>query len=73
MERLGHDGGHTCARNLAWQWHSWRAVLEHFHYDTFTLPIDVMGRPEVVFTLDDRALRAMKVGGAMGVEFRRWP
>jgi CubicO group peptidase (beta-lactamase class C family) len=59
---------------LVWQWNSWRAVLEHFHYDTFTLPIEVMGNPEVVFTLDDAGVvRSMKVGGSLGVEFRRRP
>jgi CubicO group peptidase (beta-lactamase class C family) len=57
---------------LVWQWHSFRAVLEHFHYDTFTLPVEVMGRPQVVFRLDDHGgVRAMKVEGRLGVEFRR--
>jgi CubicO group peptidase (beta-lactamase class C family) len=60
----GHDG-------LVWQWHDFRATLEHFHYDTFTLPIDVMEDPEVVFTFDGGAVKGMKVQGSIGVEFRR--
>jgi CubicO group peptidase (beta-lactamase class C family) len=56
---------------LVWEWHDFREVLQHFHYDTFTLPIDVMETPEVVFTLDDGAVTRMKVGGNIGVEFRR--
>jgi CubicO group peptidase (beta-lactamase class C family) len=56
---------------LVWQWNDFRAVLEHFHYDTFTLPIEVMGEPEVVFALDDGAVTGMRVGGKVDVEFRR--
>jgi CubicO group peptidase (beta-lactamase class C family) len=56
---------------LVWQWNDFRAGLEHFHYDTFTLPIEIMGEPEVVFTLDDGAVTRMKVGGNLDVEFRR--
>jgi CubicO group peptidase (beta-lactamase class C family) len=59
------DGG------LVWQWHDFRAPLEHFHYDTFTLPIAVMEDPEVVFTFDGAAVKGMKVNGTIGVEFRR--
>jgi CubicO group peptidase (beta-lactamase class C family) len=58
---------------LVWQWGSFRGVLEHFHFDTFTLPVEVMGRPEVVFTLEGDAVRSMKVGGRLDVEFRRRP
>jgi hypothetical protein len=54
-----------------WLWNDFRAVLEHFHYDTFTLPIEVMGEPEVVFALDDGAVTGMRVGGKVDVEFRR--
>jgi CubicO group peptidase (beta-lactamase class C family) len=56
---------------LVWEWNDFRAVLEHFHYDTFTLPIDVMGAPEVVFTLEGGRVTRMKVGGNLDVEFRR--
>jgi hypothetical protein len=57
---------------LIWQWQDWRAALEHYHYDTFTLPIEKMGQPFVVFTLDAKgAVVCMKVLGEMGVEFKR--
>jgi CubicO group peptidase (beta-lactamase class C family) len=57
---------------LIWQWQSWRAALEHYHYDTFTLPIEKMGEPFVVFTLDAKgAVARMKVLGEMDVEFKR--
>jgi CubicO group peptidase (beta-lactamase class C family) len=56
---------------LVWQWNDFRAVLEHFHYDTFTLPIEVMGEPELVFAQDGGAVARMKVGGKLDVEFRR--
>jgi len=57
---------------LIWHWEGWRAALEHYHYDTFTLPIEKMGEPLVVFTLDAKgAVARMKVLGEMGVEFKR--
>ncbi len=57
---------------LIWQWESWRAALDHYHYDTFTLPIEKMGEPFVVFTLDAKgAVARMKVLGEIGVEFKR--
>jgi len=60
------------AGRLMWQWQQWRAALEHYHYDTFLLPIDDMGVPFVVFTLDAKgAVAGMKVLGEMGVEFKR--
>jgi len=59
-------------RRLVWQWESWRAALDHYHYDTFTLPIEKMGEPFVVFTLDAKgAVARMKVLGEIGVEFKR--
>lgn len=57
---------------LVWHWNRYRAALEHYHYDTFTLPIEIMGKPRVVFTLDAKGTVArMKVLGHMGVEFQR--
>jgi CubicO group peptidase (beta-lactamase class C family) len=57
---------------LVWQWYRWRAAMAHYHYDTFTLPIEKMGQPSVVFTLDAKgAVARMKVLGEMGVEFKR--
>lgn len=58
--------------NLVWKWNRFRAGLEHFHYDTFMLPIEVMSVPQVIFTLDAKGRVArMKVTGHLGVEFRR--
>jgi Domain of unknown function (DUF3471) len=59
-------------RGLVWEWNSFRAPLEHFHYDTFTLDIEIMDNPEVVFKLDESgAVRSMKVLGNLDAEFRR--
>jgi CubicO group peptidase (beta-lactamase class C family) len=57
---------------LVWKWEHWSAVLAHYHFDTFTLPIEKMGNPLVVFTLDAKgAVARMKVLGEMDVEFQR--
>ncbi len=57
---------------LTWNWNRFRAPLTHYQYDTFSLPIEIMGEPHVVFTLDGRgAVARMKVLGNMDVEFRR--
>lgn len=57
---------------LMWQWNRFRAPLTHYHYDTFVLPIEIMGEPRVVFVLDAKGTVArMKVLGAMDVEFQR--
>jgi CubicO group peptidase (beta-lactamase class C family) len=58
---------------LIWQWQGWSAALEHYHYDTFLLPIEEMGKPFVVFTLDAKgAIARMKVvSEEMNVEFKR--
>lgn len=57
---------------LFWQWNRWSAALIHYHYDTFTLPIEKMGAPRVVFTLDAKGgVARMKVLGNVDVEFRR--
>jgi CubicO group peptidase (beta-lactamase class C family) len=57
---------------LVWRWNRFSAKLKHFHYDTFTLPIEMMGEPRVVFHLDAKGTVArMKVLGEMNVEFRR--
>jgi len=57
---------------LFWQWNRWKAALIHYHYDTFTLPIEKMGTPRVVFTLDAKGTVArMKVLGNVDVEFQR--
>ncbi len=59
------------AGELVWQWNDFRKALEHFHYDTFTLPIEIMGEPEVTFLVDRGAVTRMRVGGNMDIEFRR--
>lgn len=57
---------------LVWQWNHWSAELKHYHYDTFTLPIEKMDNPLVVFTLDAKgAVARMKVLGHVDVEFSR--
>jgi CubicO group peptidase (beta-lactamase class C family) len=57
---------------LVWQWNHWSAALEHYHYDTFSLPIEKMDDPLVVFTLDAKgAVARMKVLGHLDVEFTR--
>ncbi len=57
---------------LVWHWNRFTAALAHYHYDTFTLPIEIMGEPRVVFTLDAKGTVArMKVLGGMDVEFQR--
>jgi hypothetical protein len=57
---------------LVWHWNRFTAPLAHYHYDTFTLPIAIMGEPHVVFTLDERGtVKRMKVLGNMNVEFTR--
>jgi hypothetical protein len=57
---------------LVWRWNNFSGPLEHFHHDTFVLPIDIMGVPHVVFTPDaGGTVSRMKVLGKMNVEFRR--
>jgi CubicO group peptidase (beta-lactamase class C family) len=60
------DGG------LHWKWGTFAGELEHFHYDTFTLANDLLGRPEVLFTLDANGnVATMKVLDLMDVEFKK--
>jgi CubicO group peptidase (beta-lactamase class C family) len=57
---------------LVWHWNRWSAALSHYQFDTFTLPIEDMNSPCVVFTLDAKGTVArMKVLGEMNVEFQR--
>jgi CubicO group peptidase (beta-lactamase class C family) len=57
---------------LVWNWNHFTATLTHYQYDTFTLPIEVMGEPHVVFALDAKGMVSrMKVRGNMDVEFER--
>jgi CubicO group peptidase (beta-lactamase class C family) len=57
---------------LVWSWNRFTAALTHYQFDTFTLPIEIMGEPHVVFALDSKGTVArMKVRGNMDVEFQR--
>jgi CubicO group peptidase (beta-lactamase class C family) len=57
---------------LVWSWNRFTAPLTHYQYDTFTLPIEVMGEPLVIFALDAKGTVArMKVRGTLDVEFQR--
>jgi hypothetical protein len=57
---------------LVWGWNRWSAALKHYQFDTFLLPIEKMGEPHVVFTLDSKgAVARMKVLGQLDVEFAR--
>jgi hypothetical protein len=58
--------------SLVWKWSTFTAELEHYHYDTFTAANDVLGSPQVVFTLGtDGEVATMKVLDVMDVEFRK--
>src|SRR5262249_61953761 len=57
---------------LVWSWHDFRAPLAHFHYDTFTLPLEEATYPDVVFALDDEGnVARMRVTGNINVEFTK--
>jgi CubicO group peptidase (beta-lactamase class C family) len=58
--------------DLLWTWNTFRGALEHFHFDVFTLPVEALGGPTVQFAIGpDAQVSGMKVGGALGVEFRK--
>ena len=57
---------------LVWRWSTFRVPLEHYHYDTFTLPLEKAGAPLVTFTLGaDGEVATMRVGGNIDVEFKK--
>jgi CubicO group peptidase (beta-lactamase class C family) len=57
---------------LVWNWNRFTAALTHYQYDTFTLPIEIMGEPHVFFALDaEGTVARMKVRGTLDVEFQR--
>jgi CubicO group peptidase (beta-lactamase class C family) len=65
--RVTFDSG-----RLVWSFNAFRAPLEHYQYDTFFLPLNVLGQPLVRFTTSAAGtVEAMHVGGKMDVEFRR--
>jgi CubicO group peptidase (beta-lactamase class C family) len=57
--------------SLVWQWNDFKARLEHFEYDTFTLPIEAIWGPQVIFTLQGGAVKEMEVTGRIGVTFQK--
>jgi hypothetical protein len=57
---------------LVWSFHSFSGTLDHYQYDTFTLPLNVLGQPLVRFTPGSAgAAVAVHVGGKLDAEFRR--
>ena len=57
---------------LLWKWGTFAGELDHFQYDAFTLTNDLLGRPEVLFTLGaDGEVATMKVLDLMDVEFTK--
>jgi CubicO group peptidase (beta-lactamase class C family) len=57
---------------LLWTFNAFRAPLEHYQYDTFTLPLNVLGLPLVRFTPGAAGpMETVHVGGKLDVEFRR--
>lgn len=57
---------------LVWTWNRFSTPLEHYQYDVFTAPLEVVGSPQIEFDLGtDGAVAALKVFEPMNVEFRR--
>jgi CubicO group peptidase (beta-lactamase class C family) len=57
---------------LVWRWNSFSATLEHFHYDTFALPVPTLGPTRAIFTLDrSGAVTGLKLTGSFNSEFTR--
>lgn len=64
--RVTLEGG-----KLHWQWSSFRVPLEHFHYDTFLLDIEVVSDAPVTFALGaDGEVASMR---ALERDFKRVP
>jgi CubicO group peptidase (beta-lactamase class C family) len=60
------------AGKLVWRWNSFTCPLEHFHYDTFTAKNDVLGDPQIVFTLNANGeVATIQIGGIVGAEFKK--
>ncbi len=57
---------------LVWTFNNFGAPLQHYQFDTFTLPIPVLGRPLVRFTpAPGGTVESLHVGGNLDVEFKR--
>ncbi len=57
---------------LVWAWNQFRTPLDHYQFDEFAAPIDVIGSPHIEFVLNAEGnVSAMKVTDPMNAEFRR--
>jgi CubicO group peptidase (beta-lactamase class C family) len=57
---------------LVWTWNRFSTPLDHYQSDEFTAPLEVIGSPHIVFTLNAEGnASAMKVSEPMNAEFRR--
>jgi CubicO group peptidase (beta-lactamase class C family) len=57
---------------LIWKWSTFTAPLEHFENNTFTVASDLIGRPQLTFTLGpDGAVATMKFHEALEAEFTK--
>jgi CubicO group peptidase (beta-lactamase class C family) len=57
---------------LLWKWSSFASPLEHFEGDIFTVANDVIGRPQLTFTLGPAGeIAGMKFTEALEVEFKK--
>jgi hypothetical protein len=45
--------------------------LDHYQFDTFSLPINILGRPLVSFKGSAGQMETVYVGGKIDIEFRR--
>jgi CubicO group peptidase (beta-lactamase class C family) len=59
-------------RSLVWRWSTFTAEMVHFEKDTFTAVNDVIGNPQVAFTLNkDGDVTAMKFLEVLEVTFQK--
>jgi CubicO group peptidase (beta-lactamase class C family) len=57
---------------LVWRWGNWNGQLVHFHYNTFLLPLPLLGNPEAIFSLNpEGAVDRMRITGEVDLTFRR--
>ena len=57
---------------LVWTWNQFHATLDHYQADEFTAPLQIIGSPQITFTLNaEGGVSAMKVSDPMNAEFRR--
>jgi hypothetical protein len=57
---------------LVWTWNQFRTPLTPYQHDEFTAPLEVIGAPQIEFTVNSEGnVSAMKVSDPMNAEFRR--